>query len=102
MDAAAEKIRIPPERVDPVVVQRRRAVLVEAGISHNELAKMLSRGRKRRLSRAGITNLLGGFYTSEQYRLERGIVDAVRARLHEQGQTERAEEITMGYLGWPE
>lgn len=85
-----------------VITRRRRAALIEAGIAHDELARLLSRGRERPLSRSAITNLLGGHYSSEDFNLERALVDEVQKRLLKMGLPDRAAQMTMDYLGWAE
>jgi hypothetical protein len=99
---------VAPRRADEVIVRRRRAALVEAGIEQDDLRRTLSaklkshrRGRKP-FARATITNIIAGYFDPTDRAIQRGIVEEIRTRLREDGLKERAAQITMEYLGWPD
>lgn len=82
------------------LVRRRREVMKEAGLEHHVAAEAIANLDVLPTTRQAITNTINGHFPSA--RIRRRLVEVIRMAFVQQGKPERAEEITLKYMGWPE
>lgn len=90
----------PQDQHAKTMIRRRRAVMLEAGIEHQDAADAIQKRYKIPTTRQAVTNVINGHFTSGGGRIEAALVRLICDTLSERGERDRAATITPAYLGW--
>ena len=84
----------------PTIILRRRGALLEAGLPHSAVADFVSTKDGISTTRQAVTKGINGKLSSGGLRIEQAVVELLQIRFKELGRPQRAEQITMQYMGW--